>query len=186
MLRLLETEFSAWVLSGLLGGLLCSAVHAGSHDTAAPSAQLRWKARALEVGGPTGNRWDLTLSPYTYHWRPSHEHRPVLLAALDRHGAEKRFYGMALFTNSFGQASSYIYVGQQWDALFGQPQLFSKISAGLLYGYHGERKDKVPLNENGIAPAVIPSIGYAIAPRHAVQVFVLGTAGLLFSYAYRF
>ena len=131
-------------------------------------------------------QWDLTLSPYAHHWRYNPEHRPVFLGALDRHLSGNRFCGLALFRNSFGQPSAYVYVGQQWNQLLGQPQLFAKVSAGLIYGYKGKYQDKIPFNDYGIAPAIIPSVGYTFSAKESVQVMVLGTAGLLFSYGYSF
>lgn len=141
---------------------------------------------AVPGGAAPTQKWDLTLSPYTHHWSYSAEHRPVRLVALDSAVAGGRFCGLALFTNSFGQGSSYAYVGQRWDGILGHPNLFTKVSAGLLYGYRGEYKDKIPLNNLGIAPAIIPSIGYAFTPKDSAQVFLLGNAGLLFAYGRSF
>ena len=132
------------------------------------------------------NQWDLTLSPYTYHWHYSAEHKNVFLGALDRYVDGKRFCGLALFSNSFGQASAYAYVGQRWDNLGGNPKLFAKVTAGLIWGYRGEYKDKIPFNNLGIAPAIIPSLGYAFTPKDSAQVVLLGNAGLLFAYGHSF
>ena len=131
-------------------------------------------------------RWEVTLSPFTHHWNYNPEHRPVKLVALDSHLNGGRFCGLALFTNSFGQESAYLYVGQQWDGIWGNPKLFTKVSAGLLYGYRDQYKNKIPLNQMGIAPAIIPSIGYTFTPKDSAQVFVLGNAGLLFAYSRSF
>jgi len=141
---------------------------------------------AVKGGAQPDKKWDLTLSPYTYHWNYNPEHRPVKLVAMDSHVSGGRFCGLALFTNSFGQESAYLYVGQQWDGIFGNPKLFSKMSAGVLYGYRGDYKHKIPLNHYGVAPAIIPSMGYAFTPKDSAQVFVLGNAGLLFAYARSF
>ena len=141
---------------------------------------------AVEGGAPRPKKWDLTLSPYTHHWSNNPEHKQVMLVALDSHVSGGRFCGLSLFTNSFGQGSAYVYVGQQWDNIFGNPKLFTKVSAGLLYGYRGEYKDKIPFNQAGIAPAIIPSLGYAITPKDSAQLFILGNAGLLFAYARSF
>ncbi len=131
-------------------------------------------------------QWDLTLSPYTHHWSHNPDHRPVFLVALDRHLSGGGFCGLALFSNSFGQESAYLYVGQQWDGLFGHPQLFTKLSGGLIYGYRDQFKDKVPYNKYGVSPVIIPSLGYAITPKDSAQVYLLGTAGLLFAYGHSF
>ncbi len=131
-------------------------------------------------------QWDLTLAPYAHHWRYNPEHRPVFLGAIDRHVNGNRFCGLALFRNSFGQPSAYVYVGKQWNNLMGNPQLFAKVSAGLIYGYKDKYQNKIPFNDYGIAPAIIPSLGYALSRDDSLQVMVLGTAGLLFSYGHSF
>ena len=141
---------------------------------------------AEDGGAQPAKKWDLTLSPYTYHWHYSAEHRPVKLVAMDSHVAGGRFCGLAVFTNSFGQTSTYVYVGKQWDGLLGNPKLFTKVSAGLLWGYRGEYKDKIPFNQTGIAPAIIPSLGYTFTPKDSAQAYLLGNAGLLFAYTRSF
>jgi hypothetical protein len=141
---------------------------------------------AEESGEEPNKKWDLTISPYTHHWSHNPDHKPVALVALDRHLKGGRFCGLALFSNSFGQESAYIYVGQQWNELFGNPKLFTKLSAGFLYGYRDQYKDKIPYNKYGLAPVIIPSLGYAITPQDSAQVYLLGTAGLLFAYSRSF
>ncbi len=141
---------------------------------------------ADEDGAEPNKKWDLTLSPYTHHWSHNPEHRPVGLVAMDNHVKGGRFCGMAFFSNSFGQESAYVYMGQQWDGLWGNPKLFTKVSAGFLYGYRGKYKNKIPFNHMGLAPAIIPSIGYAFTPQDSAQIYILGTAGLLFAYGHSF
>ena len=141
---------------------------------------------AAEGGDAPSKKWDLTISPYTHHWNSSNEHKPVKLIALDSHLKGGRFCGLALFTNSFGQPSAYGYVGQQWDNIFGIPHVFTKVSAGFIYGYKGKHKDAIAFNQMGIAPAIIPSLGYHITPKDSAQVFLLGTAGLTFTYTRSF
>ena len=145
-----------------------------------------WVAAAGGSAPEADKRWDLTLSPYTLHYSDSGEHKPVVLASLDRAVAGNRFCGLSLFSNSFGQPTAYVYGGQRWDAWLGQPQLFVKVTAGIFYGYVGKYKDKVPLNYNGFSPGIIPSIGYAFTPHDSAQVLILGNAGLMFAYGHRF
>lgn len=182
---------------GLVATLLASSL-AGAwaqSTTAAPGAADDWKktnpcpawVAAEGVADPVApNRWDLTLSPYTLHWHSSPEHKPVVLASLDREVAGKRLCGLSFFSNSFGQPSTYVYVGQRWDAVLGQPQLFAKLTAGIFYGYVGQYKDKVPYNYKGFSPGIIPSLGYQFSPTDSAQVMVLGTAGLMFAYGHSF
>ena len=183
---------------GLLATLLASSLSGAWAQTApspAPGATTDWQNSnpcpawvAAEGGSAPANdkRWDLTLSPYTLHWSDSGEHKPVVLASLDRAVAGNRFCGMSLFSNSFGQPTAYVYGGQRWDNLMGQPQLFVKVTAGIFYGYVGKYKDKVPLNYNGFSPGIIPSLGYAFTPQDSAQVLILGNAGLMFAYGHRF
>lgn len=133
-----------------------------------------------------GAHWELSFSPYTHHWNHDDEHKNVALIALERIQPDNALWGAALFSNSFGQASGYVYYGHQWDGVFGQPALYTKLSAGVIYGYRGKYKDKVPYNHGGFSPAVIPAIGYRLTPVDAVQIAVLGTAGVMFSYSRRF
>jgi hypothetical protein len=130
--------------------------------------------------------WQLILSPYAEHWRYNPEHRPVRLISLERQDISGRFCGLAFFTNSFGQPSLYGFVGQRWTGVMGNPNVFFKLSGGLLYGYKGVYKDKIPFNHYGIAPAIIPSLGYHFSGDHSVQASMLGTAGFLLAYSHDF
>ncbi len=140
----------------------------------------------VETDTNSQKRWDVSLSPYTHHWRYSPDHKPVVLVALERRLGQDRFCGLALFNNSFGQPSTYVYAGKQWEGVLNNPKLFTKVSAGLIYGYKGQYQHKIPFNDYGIAPAIIPSLGWHISPNDSAQVMVLGTAGLLFAYGRRF
>ena len=82
-------------------------------------------------------------------------------------------------TNSFGQFSQYLYGGLQWRPIEEHQPFYVKVSAGLLHGYHGEYQDKIPFNHYGIAPAIVPSVGYCYI-RYCGEFVVLGGAGALF------
>ena len=131
-------------------------------------------------------RWNVLLSPYTHHWSYSPDHKPVFLAALEERLPHDRFCGVALFRNSFGQPSAYVYTGKQWDGVLDNPKLFTKVSVGLIYGYKDKYQHKIPFNDYGIAPAVIPSLGWQLNRQESAQVMLLGTAGLLFAYGRSF
>jgi|Laugresp1bdmlbsn_1035097.scaffolds.fasta_scaffold01659_3 hypothetical protein len=177
----LRAVMATLAITGSLGLSAAQAADGGLSDIQPCPDSL-----AVEGGAAPTKTWDLTLSPYTHHWTNNPEHKQVMLVALDRHLSGGRFCGLSLFTNSFGQGSAYAYVGQQWDNIFGNPKLFSKVSAGLMYGYRGEYKDKIPFNQLGIAPVIIPSLGYAFTPKDSAQVFVLGNAGFLLAYGRSF
>ncbi len=89
-------------------------------------------------------------------------------------------YGLALFDNSFGQFSQYLYVGKHWNYQGAFDGFHTKLTAGLIHGYSGKFKDKLALNELGVAPVIIPGIGYKKG-RYGADVIMLGFAGLLFT-----
>jgi hypothetical protein len=142
----------------------------------------------LAVAGapePT-HRGEISFSPYTLHWNHSTEHKPVVLVAIDEQLPGDRLCGVSFFSNSFGQPSLYVYAGLQYNKLMGVPELFAKVTAGLMYGYVAPYEGKVPLNYKGFNPAIIPSLGYKLTPHDSVQIKFLGTAGLMFSYGRQF
>lgn len=152
----------------------------------AGSFHLNALAQTAEPPLRSAARWELSFSPYTHHWHHDDAHKNVALIAIERFQPDNALWGAALFNNSFGQTSGYVYYGHQWDGVFGQPGLYTKLSAGVIYGYRGKYKDKVPYNHDGFSPAIIPAIGYRLTPVDAVQVAILGTAGVMFSYSRRF
>lgn len=168
----------------LAGAICCLPALASEPQDPQPCPQALAVADAPAPSA--GQRWELLLSPYTHHWNYSPQHRPVLLGALERHLAGGRLCGLALFRNSFGQPATYAYVGQAWQGLWGQPKLTAKVSAGLIYGYRNEFQHKIPFNDYGVAPAVIPSLSYDFTAHDSGQMMLLGTAGVLFAYGHRF
>jgi len=131
-------------------------------------------------------RAEFAFSPYTHHWNHSPEHKPVFLASLHEQLPGGRLCGVSLFSNSFGQPSAYVYAGQQFESLFGVPELTLKVTAGILYGYVGKYQNKVPFNHNGFSPAIIPAVNYNFTPRDAFQLDILGKAAVMFAYARKF
>jgi hypothetical protein len=87
--------------------------------------------------------------------------------------------GAAAFKNSFGQPSQYVYIGKLWRPLDNYQLLHLKLTWGIVHGYKGEYKDKIPLNsDSGFAPALLPSIGLS-GKRFTTDVVFFGTAGLI-------
>ncbi len=165
---------------GLWAGLALAALGAQAGDYHCPSFLIQEGAPA-----PT-HRGEFTFSPYTHHWHPSDEHKPVVLVALDEQLPGGRLCGMSLFSNSFGQPTAYVYAGQQFNQLFGRPEWFLKITGGIMYGYVGQYQHKVPMNHHGFSPVIIPSLGYKFTEHDSVQVKLLGTAGVMFSWGRQF
>ena len=124
----------------------------------------------------------LTLQAGTYiHYDPDDDHAGNrLFISLEAVKSNDWSYGLALFNNSFDQFSQYLYGGKRWNFHGRLEGFHAKITAGLIHGYKGEFKDKIPNNGLGIAPAIIPGIGYKKG-RFGADVYVLGIAGLLFT-----
>ncbi len=89
-------------------------------------------------------------------------------------------YGVSLFDNSFGQFSQYLYTGKSWDYHDTWEGFHTKLTVGLIHGYKDEYRDKIPLNNSGIAPAIIPGVGYKKG-RFGGDMIFLGFNALLFT-----
>tara|TARA_R110001583_G_scaffold177418_2_gene332588 strand:+ start:90630 stop:91106 length:477 start_codon:yes stop_codon:yes gene_type:complete len=115
---------------------------------------------------------------YTHYTSSDNHDGPDVLISLEAIKNNDWSYGLALFDNSFGQFSQYLYVGKAWNYHGSFEGFHTKLTAGLIHGYRGEYQDKIPLNRFGTAPAIIPSVGYKIG-RYGADVSMLGFAGLL-------
>jgi len=126
------------------------------------------------------DRLYIQAGTYTHYTSSSEHSGPNVLISIEAVKSNDWLYGLALFDNSFGQFSQYAYLGKSWNyhGLF--EGFYTKMTVGLIHGYRGEFKDKIPLNELGIAPAIIPSLGYKNG-RYGADVIMLGLAGLLFT-----
>ena len=121
------------------------------------------------------------LSPLTYHFSQDEGHKRVVMVGLEREHPSAQLDGVALFTNSFGQPTVYVYPwGGVYRNLGGINHLSFKWTAGLLYGYKAPYADKVPLNFKGFSPVVIPALAYEFKPGWTGQLNFLGVAGLMF------
>ena len=133
-----------------------------------------------------GEHLSLIVSPYAYHWSDSEAHRNVYLVGLETRRDDGRLLGLDLFRNSFGQPSAYAYYGKEWDNAFNHPELFFKLSGGVIYGYKGKYANKIPFNHHGFGLVVIPAAGWKFDSSNAVQVGMLGSAALIFTYNHGF
>jgi hypothetical protein len=129
--------------------------------------------------------WSLVMSPYMGHFHPSPEHKPVWALGVERHREDGLLGGAAYFRNSFGQPSSYIYMGQGYKGFFGYEQWTAQWTAGLLYGYRGKYKNKVPLNYNGFSPGAVVSTGWQFTKSYGAELHLLGDAGVMLQINYR-
>lgn len=94
--------------------------------------------------------------------------------------------GGARFKNSFDQPTVYLYAGGRYD-YYETPSVraYAKLTAGLLHGYKGEYKDKIPLNHFGVAPAILPAFGVEVK-RINLEMIPFGTAGVMVNIGYVF
>jgi hypothetical protein len=128
------------------------------------TACLAWGAssvvRSEAASGDTDrSTWVMQISVYNRHYHYSPEHlRYSPLVGVELHDSSDRFAGGAIFLNSFDQFSQMAYVGKAWG--MGRSGFYAKLAVGVLHGYCGEYKDKVPFNYHGFSPAVLPAIGY--------------------------
>jgi hypothetical protein len=91
--------------------------------------------------------------------------------------------GYSYFNNSFDQKSHYIYGGYTWNISDRAPNWYAKLTGGVILGYKEPYEDKIPFNHNGVAPGVVPALGYKF-DRYNVQLNLLGTAGFMITAGY--
>lgn len=131
-----------------------------------------------------GDRYKVIFSPFTHHFNYSEDHKNVWLIGVDREREDRSLAGIAYFTNSFGQPSVYIYPwGYTFRGLLDTPQLYAKLTAGLLYGYRGKYEDNVPFNHNGFSPGIVPALGWETKDGYQAQLNLLGFAGLMLQFS---
>lgn len=157
---------------GWLAGLLLST----------PASAFDWSP-ALE--------WDHTLvqtSLYTRHFSPDPEHTNQQdLISIELHNPDRWLTGAAWFKNSFDQSTWYFYAGREfplWQTSQGL-NIRAKLTGGLLRGYRGEYRDKIPFNHLEIAPAALPSLGVQWGQFES-DLIVFGTAGMMVTAGVRF
>ena len=125
--------------------------------------------------GPTVEHRYFYTSLYTKHFDPEPGHvNDQQMVGFEFQMKGDRLWGLALFDNSFGQESQYLYVGKKWR-LRDSERWYFKVTGGLLRGYEEPYEDKIPLNGLGIAPAVVPAIGFRYK-NHYVEFAQLGLA----------
>ena len=73
--------------------------------------------------------------------------------------SDKRVPGLTIFDNSFGQRSQYLYTGKKWRQ-FDSDNWHFELTAGLIHGYKEPYEDKIPFNDLGVAPAIVPALSY--------------------------
>lgn len=141
-----------------------------------------------------GDNFNLQLGFYTRHFNPSPEHLnhnqlvaleyqvPTRLSFGAQFGADKNVFGFSTFKNSFSQPSQYAYAGWIFNV---NEMTYVKLTAGLIHGYKDEYQDKIPFNGSGIAPAVIPALGFKYR-RFSLEGILLGSSAFMASAGFAF
>lgn len=94
--------------------------------------------------------------------------------------------GGATFKNSYDQQSHYIYGGGRYDMPVSQfSNIYVKLTAGFLHGYRGEFKNKIPLNNAGVAPVILPAVGWQYR-RANVELVPFAAAGMMMNVGWVF
>jgi hypothetical protein len=69
--------------------------------------------------------------------------------------------------------------------LFGKDWAYFILSGGILHGYKEPYEDKIPLNELGVAPAIVPTFGLKYK-RVFGEIQILGTAAATVTVGFNF
>jgi len=173
----------AW-LALLALGLAWGVAHAQSTE---PSLGLVWAdKKAWEAPEPwRTDRFSVQIATGTIHFSPDDAHQQSsgvdMEYRFNEHWLEGQWIGgLALFTNSFGQFSQYLYGGLQWRPVAEHQPFYLKLTAGVIHGYHGQYQDKIPFNSTGFAPGIVPGAGYCWN-RYCAEFILLGFAALQFT-----
>jgi hypothetical protein len=132
------------------------------------------------------DRFYFQFAFYTWHFHYDPDHQQSYLFDAEYHFNEtwlggQWITGLALFQNSFGQFSQYIFGGLVWRPIEEHQPFYVKLTAGPLHGYTGQYQNKVPFNHDGWAPAIIPGVGYCVLKRYCGEFVMLGTNAALFT-----
>ena len=130
---------------------------------------------------PSGHRWYFQTSAATVHFEsePDHNNSQRLLN-VEWQSASRWVIGGAHFQNSYDQPSQYLYAGRIWRPFGAVPALHLKLTGGLVHGYKGEYQGQIPLNDYGVAPVLLPAIGWSWR-RFATELVVFGTSGVMWN-----
>lgn len=117
-----------------------------------------------------------------YHHDPEHADFSWLIGA-EWQSPSRWLAGASYFNNSFDQKCQYLYFGKYWPLESIDRNLYFKLTGGVLLGYKEPYENKIPFNHNGVAPGLVPALGYRFGDFN-VQVNLLGTAAVMFTAGY--
>jgi len=131
------------------------------------------------------DRFYVQFAYYTLHFHYDAAHQQSYLLDGEYHFPNywlggQWIAGVALFQNSFGQFSQYVFGGLVWRPIEDNQPFYIKLTAGPLHGYSGQYQNKIPYNSSGVAPAIIPGIGYCVK-RYCGEFVLLGANAALFT-----
>ena len=127
------------------------------------------------------DRFYVQTSLHTEHFHRDPKHNQVqALLDVEWHRSDGTIWGASVFRNSFKQWSEYVYYGRLWRPFDAYPLVHIKLTGGILHGYRGEFRDKVPFNSSGFAPVLLPSIGLS-GKRFATELIFFGTNGAMWT-----
>ena len=127
---------------------------------AGPAASDDLQTQRGKNNGWSIESWTLQTSLYTTHFDPEPDHvNDQNLLAVETYFDRDWLAGLALFDNSFGQKSLLLYLGKTWP-LLNSSHWYTKLTGGLLHGYKEPYENKIPLNGLGVAPVIIPALGF--------------------------
>ncbi len=113
-----------------------------------------------EKPGWTMDGWSFMTSLYTYHFDDDPEHvNDQNLFSVEAYFTNGWSAGLALFDNSFGQDSQFLFMSRKWQ-LSDSDYWYVVLRGGLLHGYKEPYEDKIPFNGLGVAPAFLPALGF--------------------------
>lgn len=138
-----------------LAAVFVAALVAGSCQ----AQEVGWAGRDINH-----SKTELIVSPYTYHFSGTKGHSYVVLAGAAAVQPSGYLYGGALFNNSFGQPSAYVFVGQEFVEPWNLRNFYYTMTVGLIYGYKGAHKDEIKPNVAWFLARCGSSIGLPADP----------------------
>ncbi|WP_300321312.1 hypothetical protein [Accumulibacter sp.] len=180
--RRLAARFGGQFLAALAMCTLTipAALAQGAAASATPSVPPGWDAPEPW----RTDRFYLQTSVASVHFHPDSEHDNSQSLVNPEWRLDKRWLagqvlvGAATFENSYSQASWYAYGGLLWRPVDSVQPFYLKLTAGVLHGYRGQYQDKIPFNNSGYAPAILPAMGYCYN-RFCSELVLFGAAGMM-------
>ncbi len=141
-------------------------------------------ASADEPAGPRYYYFQTSVATTHFDPKPYHNDNTALIN-LERRSGTGLIVGGAYFQNSFGQPSEYIYLGQLYWLPHTRDTIYAKLTGGLIHGYKDEYQDQIPFNKYGVAPAILPALGFQ-ARTLGGELVLFGTAGAMLTLGFKF